>query len=270
MSTSRSSRLAPVGIAVVAAALSAACVPMRESPTQPPAPQITAAQLRDRAKENLAVGLRQYQAGEYEAALKSLTGSLDHGLLPKNEQSTARKHLAFIHCASGRTTQCENEFRKAMEIDPGFDLTAAEAGHPSWGPVYRSVRAQLTAPAAPPEPKLKAPRSVAEQRFADGMAKYDAGEFDAAFKLLQGALGEGLADKSDKVKAHKHSAFSLCLLRKVSQCRNEFAKIFEIDPGFDLAPSEAGHPSWAKTYARAKQGFKQAQDEEAKGAGRKK
>ena len=36
------------------------------------------------------------------AALKNLSGSLDHGLLTKPEQSTARKYLAFIHCVSNR------------------------------------------------------------------------------------------------------------------------------------------------------------------------
>jgi tetratricopeptide (TPR) repeat protein len=266
MTASRSSRLVPV----VAAALLAACRVMPESPREPGVPQITEAQLRDKAKESLGAGLRQYQLGDYDDAQKSLTASLDHGLLSKREQSTARKHLAFIHCVSGRRSQCENEFRKAMEIDPGFDLTAAEAGHPSWGPVYRSVRAQLAAPAPPPQPKPAAARTVAGQLLADGMAKYDAGDFDAALKSLQSALTEGLTDKSDKLKAHKHSAFSLCLLRRPAQCRSEFAKIFEIDPGFELAPAEAGHPSWAKTYAGVKQRARQAKEKAAKDAAKKK
>lgn len=256
--------------AVAVTVLIAACGAMRESPRQPAVPKITESQLRDKAKENLAAGLRQYQLGNYDDAQKNLSASLDHGVLSKSEQSTARKHLAFIHCVSDRRQQCADEFRKALEIDSGFDLTPAEAGHPGWGPVYRSVRAQMTEPAATPEAKLKAPRTAAERSLADGMAKYDAGEFNAAFKLLQSALKEGLTDKSDQVKARKHSAFSLCLLRRFTQCRSEFAKIFEIDPGFDLAPAEAGHPSWAKTYVGAKQRAKQAKDKAAKDAVKKK
>jgi len=268
MTASCRSRLAPLA----AAALLAACGLIGEF-SRPGAPQITESQLREKARENLAAGMRQYQTGEYDNALKSLGASLDHGLLSKSEQSTARKHLAFIHCVSGRKVQCESEFRKALEIDPAFDLTAAEAGHPIWGPVYRSVRTQLAAPVAPPaqpQPKARPARSVGEQHLADGITKYDAGDFNGALKSLQSALNEGLADKADQVKAHKHSAFSLCLLRRTAQCRNEFLKIFEIDPAFDLAPAEAGHPSWVKTYARAKQDAKDVKDKAAKGAAKKK
>jgi len=95
-------------------------------------------------------------------------------------------------------------------------------------------------------------------------------EFNAALKLLQSALKEGLTDKSDQVQARKHSAFSLCLLRRFTQCRGEFTKIFEIDPGFDLSPAEAGHPSWAKTYAGVKQRATEAKEKAAKGAVKKK
>ena len=87
--------------------------------------------------------MKQYEAGEYDSALKSLTGSLEHGLLSKADQARARKYLAFIHCVSGREAQCRDEFRRAFEIYPEFALTAAEDGHPIWGPVYRNVRTQL-------------------------------------------------------------------------------------------------------------------------------
>ena len=29
-------------------------------------------------------------------------------------------------------------------------------------------------------------------------------------------------------------------------------RIYEVDSNFDLTPAEAGHPSWAKTFAAAK------------------
>src|SRR5438045_1615610 len=91
----------------VALVLIAACMPLRENPQEPPVPQITESQLRDKAKESLAAGLRQYQAGAFDQAQSSLATSLDHGLLSKNEQSTARKYLAFIHCVAGRRAACE-------------------------------------------------------------------------------------------------------------------------------------------------------------------
>src|ERR1700704_4117612 len=113
----------------------AACAPVAQQPSDAPrVPQISESQLRDRARESLAQGVEQYNAGKYPEAARNLNAALDHGVLTRPEQGNARKHLAFIHCASGRETQCREEFRKALEIDPNFDLTMAEAGHPSWGP----------------------------------------------------------------------------------------------------------------------------------------
>ena len=63
---------------------------------------------------------------------------------------------------------------------------------------------------------------------------------------------EGLKEKNDQVRAMKQSAFTLCLRDRFRECRNEFIKIYDIDPNFDLTPAEAGHPSWAKTFAAAK------------------
>jgi len=261
-------------LAAAAAAFAlAACAPVREKPPAPvTAPQITEDQLRTRAQENLALGLHQYQLGSFDDAAASLSMSLEHGLLSKTEQSRARKTLAFIYCITDREPRCRDEFRMALEIDPGFDLAPAEAGHPIWGPVYRSVRTEMTAtPAAPATAAAeKGPRSVAEQFLDQGLAKYDAGDFEAALKLLQSAVKEGLPAKADRIKALKHSSFSLCLLHRYRSCRAEFMKIFEIDPEFDLTAAEAGHPSWRRTYASAKWRAHKAREEAAKDAAKKK
>ena len=254
-------------------ALLSACAPVQElvkppAPQQevakPPAPQVSESQLRDKAWLNFASGLRQYEAGSYDDALKSLTASLDHGLLPRPEQATARKHLAFIHCAASRDQQCREEVRTAMEIDPTFDLTTAEAGHPIWGPIYSNVRAQMIASVPRVFPAPKAPLAKAEQMLFDGLAKYEAGDYDAALALLQGAYNEGLVAKADQVKALKHAAFCHCLANRSTPCRNEFQKIFEVDPDFELTPAEAGHPSWAKIYAAARQRAREAREKAAK------
>jgi len=242
-------------LAAAAAASLPACslVQKAPAPIEAPAARITEDELRVRAQESLALGLREYHLGNYAEALRSLKASLDHGLLPKTEQSNARKHLAFIHCVSQREPQCRDEFRKALEIDSGFGLAPAEAGHPIWGPVYRSVRKELAAAAAR-EPALfaRSPRSVAEQLLDKGMASYEAGDFEAAVKLLQSAVKERLRSKDDRVNALKHSAFSLCLLKRYEPCHKEFMRIFEVDPEFDLTTAEAGHPSWGHVFASAK------------------
>ncbi len=249
-----------------AAALLAACAPLGDKPEA--AAQVSEARLRDKAQESLALGTRQYQRGEFEDARRSLTAALDHGLLSRSEQSAVRKHLAFVHCIAGREPECRDEFRKALEIDPGFGLTPAEAGHPKWGPVYGSVRAKMSVPAA--DPKTKGPRSVAEQFLDDGMAKYGAGGYAAAAALLQSALKEGLAARADQVKALKYSAFSLCLLQRFAPCRDEFARIFEIEPDFELTAAEGGHPSWSRTYANARRRALAAREKAAKDAAGKK
>jgi tetratricopeptide (TPR) repeat protein len=240
--------------ALLAGALLAACAPVAQKPGDAPrVPTISESQLREKARQSLAQGVEHYDAGRFTDASNSLTAALDHGQLTRPEQGTARKYLAFMHCASGRQAQCRDEFRKALEIDPAFDLSAAESGHPIWGPVYRDVRAQLSsAAAAAAAPKPPPPRPGAEGVLDQGLAKYAAGEFEEAAKLLADALKKGLAAKPDQINALKHSAFSLCLLGRRVACRNEFGKILAIEPGFDLAPAEAGHPSWAKVFAEAK------------------
>jgi hypothetical protein len=82
--------------------------------------------------------------------------------------------------------------------------------------------------------------------------KYDSGDYEGAYRQLEAALREGLPEKRDQVRAMKHMAFSLCLQGRPAPCRVEFAKVYEVDAAFDLSPAEAGHPSWAKTFAAVK------------------
>jgi Tfp pilus assembly protein PilF len=264
----------PVAFVLFAAGC-AQLLPTPEAPKPPPpkqapaAPQITEAMLRERAREQLTLGIKQYEAGDFESALKNLQGALDHGLLPKQEQSVARKNLAFIHCAANRESQCRDEFRKSFEINPEFALTPAEDGHPVWGPVYRTVRTQLIAEreAAARKPTTFFPLGRAEQLLADGMMTYEAGDYPAAHKLLEDALKEGIKDKGDQVRAMKHAAFSTCLLGLFPRCRAEFVRIYDVDANFDLTAAEAGHPSWMRTFAAAKtQAKKQLAEKAAKEA----
>jgi hypothetical protein len=260
--------------AIAATLLAAACAEMPRvggDANKPAAPQITESSLRERAQQQLADGVKQYDAGEYDNAVKNLTSSLEHGLLSKAEQARARKYLAFSHCVSGREILCRDEFRKAFEIYPEFALTTAEDGHPIWGPVYRNVRTQLVA-----EREAEASRKTsgflslgkAEQMLADGMVKYDAGDYPAAHALYQSALKEGLKSTEDQVRAMKYTAFTLCLTEKYPQCRAEFVKIYDVNPKFDLTPAEAGHPSWTRTFAAAKaQALRAQKDKEAQKKG---
>ena len=88
---------------------------------------------------DLASGIKQYEDGNYSEAARLLQSSLDQGLA-RNDQVRAHKYLAFIHCVSGRERRCRDEFRAALKLDPSFELAANEAGHPIWGPAFRSVK----------------------------------------------------------------------------------------------------------------------------------
>jgi Tfp pilus assembly protein PilF len=85
-------------------------------------------------------GIKQYDNGDYVDAMKSFQSAVSDGLRDSDRVS-AHKHLAFIHCASGRERQCRDEFRRALAVDSGMELTPAEAGHPVWGPIFRSLKA---------------------------------------------------------------------------------------------------------------------------------
>lgn len=93
-----------------------------------------------RGQRELDVGVKAYEDGEYAYSAKLLQTSLDSGLRGSANRVRAHKYLAFLHCASNRTQQCREEFRKALDVDPAFDLREDEVGHPVWGPVFRGLK----------------------------------------------------------------------------------------------------------------------------------
>ena len=96
------------------------------------------------AEQKFSSGVKSYEEGDYKSSQDEIQKALEIGLSNKNDQVSAHKYLAFIHCVSAHEKQCRDEFRKALEIDSNFDLRPAEAGHPIWGPVFRGVKAGFT------------------------------------------------------------------------------------------------------------------------------
>jgi Tfp pilus assembly protein PilF len=185
-----------------------------------------------RAQVTLVDGLRKFDAGEHPPASKALQQAIDLGLGAK-DRAEAHKHLAFIHCAAGREARCRDEFRKALEADPLTRLDAAEAGHPVWGPIFRS----MSGPGA----------------LSAGLKQYEDGDYSESAKNLQGAIDLGIEDK-ERVNAHKHLAFIHCASNRVGQCREEFRKALAVDPALELTAAEAGHPVWGPLFRALKGG----------------
>lgn len=252
-----------------------------ETPTKPAASvadTIAKQQRVDRAQQNLQSATKSYDSGAFDDALRGYLTALDSGVLSTAEQIDARKHLAFIHCANKRDALCMEQFENVLALDSAFELSPAEAGHPSWGPVFKQVKVELVAkltgkpivpapkptpapppqlasasPPPPPAPPTPRPPSLADTQLASGMNAYDAGEYPKALKALQDALKEpSTLSVSDQINARKVSAFIYCLTNRANLCRMEFDRLLMQQPDFDLAPAEAGHPSWGPTFRAAK------------------
>jgi hypothetical protein len=88
----------------------------------------------------LSEGIRAFEEGRYAESARSLNAALERGLSASADLARAHKYLAFIHCVSNRIAPCRQEFVRALEAQPGMELEPSEAGHPTWGPVFRSVR----------------------------------------------------------------------------------------------------------------------------------
>ena len=89
----------------------------------------------------LAEGELNYEEGNYKVAKRRLQFALEEGL-SRPDRIKAHKFLAFIACVSSQPLTCREEFAIALELDPNFELDAAEAGHPIWGPMFKSVKAK--------------------------------------------------------------------------------------------------------------------------------
>ena len=184
-----------------------------------------------KAQSHLLDGLRQYDAGKYEASRSSLLSALETGGLSNVERADAHKHLAFIHCGSNRMAACRDEARKALAADPKLQLNPAEAGHPTWGPIFAALNGSSV--------------------LAAGLKQYDEGNYAESAKSLQGAIDLGLPDR-ERANAHKHLAFIHCGSNRMAACREEFRKALAVDPELVLEPAEAGHPAWGPVFRSLK------------------
>ena len=119
-----------------------------EPPPPPPAPPPVVVPPPVTAQSELANGVKSYENGDYTAAAKYFQSALDMGLAAPADVARAHKYRAFLVCVNGREKPCREEFHKALEADPSFELAPAEASHPVWSQVLRSVKAEIAAAAA--------------------------------------------------------------------------------------------------------------------------
>jgi len=122
---------------LAATVLAAGCA--APPPAPPPKPTGLAEVMERPAEKALLEGIRAYDDAQYAQAEKALRLALDEGLQSARDRATAHKLLAFITCTSDRLADCQTQFREARAADASFALSRSEAGHPVWGPVYKSL-----------------------------------------------------------------------------------------------------------------------------------
>jgi len=106
-------------------------------PAPAPAPQPpTPAELRLKEAGDL------YDAGNYNGTIRKLAGARDvfSADTPAAIRIEAHKKLAFSYCVTGRRALCRSQFDQLLKIDPDYTLSAAERGHPQWGPVFTQAK----------------------------------------------------------------------------------------------------------------------------------
>ncbi len=119
-------------------------------------------------------------------------------------------------------------------------------------PTTRPAPAPVPAPRPAPAPAPVA--SPAQQRLAEGIALYEAGDFNGAVRKLTASpeLTDKAVSPDIKVEALKYAAFSYCVTSRRVLCRRQFDALLVLQPTYELTPSEAGHPIWGPVFKQSK------------------
>lgn len=88
----------------------------------------------------LREGIRLYNEGDFNGAIKRLTSNDIRSGAPLRTRTTALKYTAFSYCVTSRPKPCQQAFEKALKIDPEFSLEPGEQGHPLWGPAFERAK----------------------------------------------------------------------------------------------------------------------------------
>lgn len=137
----------------------------------------------------------------------------------------------------------------AAMIAAAFMLGACDTIDTAKTPATASPTSSAATPAAPAAaPQPPAPPAA----LSDGIALYNKGSYSAAIKRLANGQDIWTADTAVQTEALKYMAFSYCVTSRRKLCKQQFEKALKLDPSFDLAPGEQGHPLWGPAFNQAK------------------
>lgn len=103
----------------------------------------TASPAQQAADETLQAAQASFAAGDYARTIKLLRNGNMFDTADRHTQVEAHKLTAFSYCVTGRIALCRAEFVKALTLDPKFELSNAEKGHPIWGPAFEAARQRV-------------------------------------------------------------------------------------------------------------------------------
>jgi hypothetical protein len=136
---------------------------------------------------------------------------------------------------------------------PMFDKKPARNGaHPRAASI---VERDSSAPREAPRARERERDDVAKDSgsgLREGIRLYNEGDFSGAIKRLA-ARDVNNGPLPTRLEALKYTAFSYCVTSRPGPCRQSFDKALRLDPDFDLAPGEHGHPLWGPVFTKAKQ-----------------
>lgn len=104
--------------------------------------------------------------------------------------------------------------------------------------------------AAPVAPVLRSDQIALQ----DGINLFNNGDYNGAIKRLSTAseIWAGGVEQAIQLEALKYTAFSYCVTSRQTLCKAQFEKALKLNPAFDLAPGEKGHPLWGPIFDRVK------------------
>jgi hypothetical protein len=132
-------------------------------------------------------------------------------------------------------------------------LSACAGAPPPVAPAAATSTTAAAAPATAPAPAI----TPAHRDLYAGIGLYQAGDYAGAIRQLTASSEIARADKGTQLEAMKYAAFSYCVTAHQALCRQQFDKALKLDPAFDLAPGEKGHPLWGPVFDKAKRAARQ-------------
>jgi hypothetical protein len=96
-------------------------------------------------EKDLADGINLYDSGDYKGAQRKLLAAQNAASEASMTKQTSMKLLAFTYCLTNQRVTCRQQFNSLLKLNPKFELTKSEAGHPLWGPVFAQAKKDQTA-----------------------------------------------------------------------------------------------------------------------------